>query len=65
MSMAICSSSRSSASSEAVWSSGIFSDPLIENTCPGAGQCAMSGHGNLFPSPTEVFYGDFKEKRGI
>ena len=45
--------SSSYAYSEVVWSSGVFSDPLVENTCPGAGQCAMSGHGKHITSPTE------------
>ena len=36
---------------EVVWSSGVFSDYLNENTCPGAGKCAMSGHGKPLSVP--------------
>ena len=59
------SSSSCSASSEVVWSSGVFSDFLFENTCPGAGHCAKSGYGKHFTSPTEVFNGDFIENAGV
>ena len=29
----------------------IFSDSSVQNTCPGAGQCAMSGHGKPLSVP--------------
>ena len=60
----VTSQSSSYAYSEVVWSSGVFSDPHIGNTCPGAGQCAMSGHGKHITSPTEVFHEDFEERAG-
>lgn len=47
------SSSHCCASSEVVWSSEGSSDRIM-NTCPGAGQCVVSGLGKPFTSPTEV-----------